>query len=424
MKRLLLATLISFLAFTGGARAYVNLEAEDFQGAGVVKTGNDPAFTSNGALRTFLHNGSASRTANLPNSSTLVVVARGAQGCDGWPHMVVAVDGLQVLSTYVDRSAWAKFVATPQIDLGSHTITVTYDNDYQTATCDRNLRVDVVRVHVWKGYSASSPYNLPATKVGTITSGNPYASQFTSYSSGIELTQLNGQYNKPTYFAKPGDPTTSTVSLTTDWSPTHDLKWDGRPIPIPSGCTPAYGSDGHLTIISPDRRRAWEFWRATRCSSGGITAAVISQWDLTGIGYPTTTNSENSARGSGTSLIPTTVRGEEALYGFDHAVGCTVPNVSSSYIYPIATHTDGGSASIKYGMRFVLRSAYPETGSVGRVNLIRALKTYGCYIVDQGASFEIDTDNLHPELWQAAGVSTNTLSDITPADLRYVSLGG
>src|SRR2546423_2891697 len=98
MKRLLLATLISLLAFTGGAQAYVNLEAEDFQGAGVVKTGNDPAFTSNGALRTFFHNGSASRTANLPNSSTLVVVARGAQGCDGWPHMIVEVDGLQLLS--------------------------------------------------------------------------------------------------------------------------------------------------------------------------------------------------------------------------------------------------------------------------------------------------------------------------------------
>ena len=35
--------------------------------------------------------------------------------------------------------------------------------------------------------------------------------------------------------------------------------------------------------------------------------------------------------------------------------------------------------------------------------MIQALKTYGAYVVDQGASFEIDADSTHPDLWSQAG---------------------
>ena len=65
-------------------------------------------------------------------------------------------------------------------------------------------------------------------------------------------------------------------------------------------------------------------------------------------------------------------------------------------------------------MRFVLRPDYPvpANASVGVVNVIYALKTYGVYLVDQGADFEIDADFTSPELWQQAGLSSKTL-DIT-----------
>src|SRR5436189_5055861 len=100
----------------------------------------------------------------------------------------------------------------------------------------------------FRAFSATSPWNIPAAQKGSIDAGNPYASQFTSYSSHLAIsgTPSNAAYASPVFFASPGDPATASVTLTTDWSPTKDLKWDGQPISIPSGAYPAPGSDGHM----------------------------------------------------------------------------------------------------------------------------------------------------------------------------------
>jgi hypothetical protein len=191
---------------------------------------------------------------------------------------------------------------------------------------------------------------------------------------------------------------------------------------VPNGVYPAPGSDGHLTVVSADRRTSWEFWRAVKASVTGYEASVVAQFDLTGPGY-SNNPSDNSARGSGTPLISTTLRAEEALNGVQHALGITVPRVSSSYLYPPATHTDGGLGpdAIKYGMLFVLRPNYPvpADASEGVQNVIQALKTYGAYVIDQGADFEMDADSTHPELWQQAGLSENSF-DFTASDFRPV----
>src|SRR5262245_46553165 len=136
----------------------------------------------------------------------------------------------------------------------------------------------------FRAFSATSPWNVPAAQKGSISTGNPFAGQMTSYSSSLEISGApsNGAYASTVFFASPGDPTTSSVTLTTDWSPTKDLKWDGQPIPIPSGTYPAPGSDGHMTIVSADRTKAWEFWRCTKVGASGITTSVIVQWNLDG----------------------------------------------------------------------------------------------------------------------------------------------
>src|SRR5262245_40576258 len=81
---------------------------------------------------------------------------------------------------------------------------------------------------VFRAFSATSPWNVPAVEVGN---GNPFSGQFTSYSSQLEISGLPGDaaYASPVFFASPGDPTTGNVDLTTDWSPTKDLKWDRKP---------------------------------------------------------------------------------------------------------------------------------------------------------------------------------------------------
>jgi hypothetical protein len=280
----------------------------------------------------------------------------------------------------------------------------------------------------FRAFSEASPWNVPAAAKGPIDPGNPFASRFAGsrgFTMKLSGTPDNPTYASPVFFASPGDPATANLDLTTDWSPQRDLKWNGAAVPIPSGTYPAPGSDGHLTIVSADRRTAWEFWRATRVGPGGITAAVIVQWDLTGLGY-SANRDENSARGSGTPLISTTLRADEALAGIDHALGITVPSVGGEPVFPPASHTDGdgGAGSIQYGMLFALRPDYaPAPGaSVGVRNVVQALKSYGAYVIDQGADLEMDADSTHPELWRQAGLSEGSF-DFTATDFRLVRAG-
>jgi hypothetical protein len=281
---------------------------------------------------------------------------------------------------------------------------------------------------VWRAFSDQSLWNVPASQKGTPTTANPYLDEFGGPGQELEISGIpNGggsgiTYAKPIFFAKPGDPTTANVSLTTTWSPKDDLKWDGQPIPLPQGVTPAPGSDGHLTIVSADRRTAWDFWRATSVGPAGIVAAVITQWDLTGSGVAGA-HFENSARGSGVPIIPSTVRADEALHGISHAIGITIPHVSSDYVYPPASHSDGslGPDGPKYGQLFVLRADYqpPAGASIGERNIVQALKTYGAYLVDQGGSLELDADSNQPDVWADTGLGAFTLS-ISADDFRLI----
>jgi hypothetical protein len=209
-----------------------------------------------------------------------------------------------------------------------------------------------------------------------------------------------------------------------DWLPHGETAWDGRQVPVPMGVAPAPGVDGHLTVVSPDRRTAWDFLGCTQAGPMGYVARVVVQWNLGGPGF-SHDDDETSARGSGTPLINTSLRAEEAVKGIRHALGLTIPRVSSTYLNP-ATHSDGkqGSQAVKYGMRFVLRHDFPVPANarVGVVNLIYALKVYGAYVIDQGADFELDADFTDPELWHESGLSSRTL-DIQPSDMRPAEIG-
>ena len=60
----------------------------------------------------------------------------------------------------------------------------------------------------FRAFSDSSPWNIPAAEKGAISSGNPYAGQFTSYDSTMNISGIppHVDYAKPTFFASPGDP--------------------------------------------------------------------------------------------------------------------------------------------------------------------------------------------------------------------------
>ncbi len=282
----------------------------------------------------------------------------------------------------------------------------------------------------WRPFRDDSLWNVPARQKGRTTPDNPYADQFASYSRQLEISGIPGrgsgvEYSKPIYYAQPDDPVADVQVAEPSWTK-GDIRWDGKPIPVPNRVTPAPGSDGHLTIVSADRRIAWDMWRCTKANRSGYETVTISQWDLTGSGVPDVSVDNSSARGSGMPVIPTTIRALEALYGIKHALGITVPRVSGDYIYPPATHSDGslGPEGIKYGMLFVLRADYPMPAGagIGERNVIQALKTYGAYVTDQGASMELDADFTHPNAWVGTGLTATSL-EITPEDFRLVQSG-
>lgn len=431
MKRLIamLAVAVMFAVVCGEAPAAgggglcstatdgrITCEGEDFSydPAGASAFESLHPGTSNDAYLRFESAGTVARmVVDTPTLSGATLVARGGY-CDDptYPRATVRVDGQTLYSADVPSFAWSIIRFPAPLEPGTHTIDISYDG----GGC--YLRVDYLRLLPFQPFPHSL-WTTPAADKGTLVA-NPCASCF---GGTANMTGLDHRWNKPIYFAKPGDPTTTNVRLTTDWSPTRDIAWDGGPIPIPAGCSPATQSDGHLVIVSADRKKSWEFWAATHCGTDGIDAAVISQWDLTGPGYAPSGNA-NSARGSGTPVIPSTVRADEALDGIHHAIGCTIPNVESSYIFPPASHSDGSASNgMHYGQLFVLDPSYtiPSSVSIGVRHVLEALKTYGCYLVDQGSVFEIDTDDTHPDIWSEAGISGTQSLPITGANMRLLS---
>jgi hypothetical protein len=435
---LALAAPLALLLSAGPAHAYHpplgSVEAEWMSGAGRVVDDLNAAVTSRGAIRRLEANGRTTALVGTPGRANyLVVYARGGQECGSVPpRFSVHVDGTPEAELQADSPTWQPLVVPVDLAAGVHRVDITFLNSAVIpGECVRWLRVDRVELRhdAWRAFSNGSPWNRPAAEKGTLVP-NPFPdSAWLTYGDGLLVgggpcnsSSHDYQYRKPIYFADANDPVTTVVNLTTSWDPRGDLQWDGRPIPIPEGAAPAEGTDGHLTIISADRKTAFEFWRATSVSRLGIVAAVVTQYDLTGPGY-SSIDGNNSARGSGMPVITTALRAEEAYYGFHHALVFDVPYVGRDYIPP-ATKSDGNRGPLQYGQLFVLRPDFPIPGNAppGVQNVLKALKVYGAYIADQGSNWQIDTDSSSQEpLWCASGVDRNAFEDLVkPSDLMMV----
>jgi len=77
--------------------------------------------------------------------------------------MTVKLDGTQILATSVPATAWTDYGANVAVPAGVHGVSVSFDNDYKNATCDRNLRVDKVS---FSAASSTPPTTQPPTQSG------------------------------------------------------------------------------------------------------------------------------------------------------------------------------------------------------------------------------------------------------------------
>jgi hypothetical protein len=60
--------------------------------------------------------------------------------------VVIGMDGSTVLTAAASAGSWTNYTASKTVSAGSHTFSITYNNDFSSSTCDRNLRIDSVTV--------------------------------------------------------------------------------------------------------------------------------------------------------------------------------------------------------------------------------------------------------------------------------------
>lgn len=137
-----IVVLVIVAAQPAKAASSLNLEAEKMYGSG--KVFPDRA-ASNNKGRTLYKNSGISKQFN-GSANSITVRARGDR-CDGAPRMVVKVDGKTAISRLVDANKrWRYYSASLNVSGGGHKVTTQFVNNRKTRKCDRNLRVDNVRL--------------------------------------------------------------------------------------------------------------------------------------------------------------------------------------------------------------------------------------------------------------------------------------
>ncbi|HEU5084745.1 MAG TPA: glycoside hydrolase family 6 protein [Acidimicrobiales bacterium] len=105
-------------------------------------------------------------------ASSLAITARGAR-CEGSPRMRIAVDDVAVAEVTVDATTWRTYTIKTSLKVGARRVKVRFINDHRTASCDRNLFLDVLAAGATTTSTTSSTTTTAAptsTTTSTTTS--------------------------------------------------------------------------------------------------------------------------------------------------------------------------------------------------------------------------------------------------------------
>lgn len=186
---------------------------------------------------------------------------------------------------------------------------------------------------------------------------------------------------------------------------------DKGPYPIPADALIQHGQnsngDRHLLVVDVDHGLLYEMYRAFPDGKGGWRADSGAIFDLkTNKVRP---DHFTSADAAGLPIFPALVRYDEVITQGEirHALRVTANKTRKAYVFP-ATHqasTLTDSSLPPMGARLRLKksfdiSKYPKNVQV----ILRALKTYGMFIADNGVSWQI-TGDYHPQ-WDDQELAT------------------
>ncbi|MEA2448516.1 MAG: hypothetical protein QOG63_448 [Thermoleophilaceae bacterium] len=296
----------------------------------------------------------------------------------------------------------------------------------------------------WRPYSPESPFNRPVPAGAPTAAGSRAAvARLASFGppgrlvAGVHETAQD--WSKPTYYASPGDPLFR-VHCTRPWG---HCGVEGAQLRIPERARPAAGGDGHMTVIDPDGRTEYDFWKVAAKPSGGGTLEV---------GWGGRTSLAGDGRGSaavaaGFGNLAGLIRAPELEAGrIDHALFMTVHCTSGQAVYPAANgNLDGACASGRaeappLGARFVLDMSDAEIDALGvppwKRAILTAMAHYGMFVGDTtGASWGIQVESdatytslgrkplfetfardngFYEDRWPAAGNRTVWVGDLAP----------
>ena len=201
------------------------------------------------------------------------------------------------------------------------------------------------------------------------------------------------------------------------WTVDPDGNGIAENIPMPEEAWQDPSDDGHMILVDPYKKIAWEFSKAQKLSDGKWIVSCIDKWDLNGLGYrPPFVGPywwKCGVRGSGTPYIGGLLRVEELEAGkINHALAVSTPvnrrKISENAEWGCelcspASRTDGwgiGPQFIPEGARIQLNPNLDLDSlnlSEDAKIVARALQKYGAYVVDNARGFPIYFQNLGPD---------------------------
>ena len=210
---------------------------------------------------------------------------------------------------------------------------------------------------------------------------------------------------------------------------------DKGPYPIPpyakiEGYKPSgasFDGDRHVLVIDKDNNRLYEMDRAFKRvdNSWNCDSGAVFHLDSDTV-RPTAKPGWTSADAAGLPIFPGLVRYDEAVSGvIAHAIRFTVGQTRRAYVPP-ATHYASSDTSPNLppmGMRVRLKASYqiPANFSPITKTILRALKTYGMFVADNGSSWYLSGTN--DNRWNNDHL-VGELSQVKGADFEVVKMVG
>ncbi len=184
---------------------------------------------------------------------------------------------------------------------------------------------------------------------------------------------------------------------------------DPGPYPVPTAAPIEGGADSdgdrHVLVLEKENCVLYELYRAFPQADGSWLVDSSARYDLNS--HALRPDTWTSADAAGLPILPGLVRYDEVDSGeIRHAIRFTVPQTRRAYVWP-ARHFASSHTGENYppmGQRFRLRADYDISGfSAPTQVILRALKTYGMILADNGSAWYIsgapderwDNDMLH-----------------------------